>query len=101
MMAGLESAQAEIEAIVGAGAITADDAARRALAADGLAPQYVVYPQTAEQVAAVLKCAAEHKLAVIPCRNATKLGIGNIPAQYDIRSEERRVGKECRSRRDP
>jgi glycolate oxidase FAD binding subunit len=84
MMTGLESVQAEIESIVGGGAVLTDDATRRALAADGLVPQSVVYPQTAGQVAAVLRCAAQHNLAVIPCRNATKLGIGNIPAQYDI-----------------
>jgi glycolate dehydrogenase FAD-binding subunit len=83
-MAGVESVQAEFESIVGGGAVVSDDVTCRALAVDGLVPKSVVYPQTAEQVAAVLKCAAEHKLAVIPCRNATKLGIGNTPAQYDI-----------------
>lgn len=84
MMAGLESAQAEFAAIVGGGSVVSDDAACRALAVDSLLPRSVVYPHTAEQVAAVLKCAADHNLAVIPCRNATKLGIGNIPTRYDF-----------------
>jgi len=35
-------------------------------------------------VAAVLKSAADHDLAVVPCRNATKLDIGNPPRRYDV-----------------
>ncbi|HEV2349145.1 MAG TPA: FAD-binding oxidoreductase [Terriglobia bacterium] len=84
MMSGIEPMRAEIEAIVGGGSVVSDDAVCRTLSADGCVPKSVVYPRTAEQVAAVLKCAADHTLAVIPCRNATKLGLGNIPARYDV-----------------
>jgi glycolate oxidase FAD binding subunit len=70
--------------MTGAERVVADESARAALAVDGRVPGLVVYPQSAEQVAAVLRYAAEHELAVIPCRNATKLGIGNAPRQYDI-----------------
>ncbi len=56
----------------------------RSLAIDGKVPKYIVYPLSAEQVAAVLKYAAERDLAVISCRNATKLGIGNTPRRYDV-----------------
>jgi glycolate oxidase FAD binding subunit len=47
-------------------------------------PSYVVYPDTAEKVAAILHLAAENDLAVIPFRNGTKLSIGNAPRRYDI-----------------
>ena len=43
------------------------------MAVGGTVPQYVVDPPTAESVAAVLKFAADHDLAVIPRGNGTKL----------------------------
>jgi glycolate oxidase FAD binding subunit len=49
-----------------------------------MVPGYVVYPASGEQVAAVLRCASEHNLAVIACRNATKLATGNLPRRYDL-----------------
>jgi glycolate oxidase FAD binding subunit len=84
MITASQSAQAEFAAIVGAPGVVTDETARRALAVDGAVPTSVVYPRTAEEVAAILKCAAQHDLAVIPCRNATKLGVGNIPRRYDV-----------------
>ncbi len=44
----------------------------------------MVAPDSAEQVAEVLKCAAACGLGVIPVRNGTKLGIGNPPRRYDL-----------------
>jgi len=70
--------------MVGDSRVVCDPAACQSFTVDGKAPQYVVYPQSAEQVAAVLKCAADHDLAVIPCRNLTKIGIGNPPRRYDV-----------------
>lgn len=64
-------------------AVTDADACR-AYAADGIAPRTVLFPQSAEAVAQSLKQAAEQGLAVIPCRNATKLQTGNIPLRYDV-----------------
>lgn len=84
MIAGLETIQTEFGNIVGTEYVSCDAAACRDLSVDGLVPQSVVNPRTAVQVAAVLKCAADHNLAVIPSRNATKLGIGNTPARYDV-----------------
>jgi glycolate oxidase FAD binding subunit len=75
---------AEFAAIVGASHVVTDPAARAALAVDGKKPECVVYPTTAEEVAAVLRSAAEHDLGVIPCRNGTKLAIGNPPRRYDV-----------------
>src|SRR5579859_1739657 len=79
-----ESAQAEFASIVGAAHVVSDEATCRTLGIDGLTPKSVIYPKSPEQVAAVLKCAAGHDLAVIPCRSATKVSIGNLPRRYDV-----------------
>ena len=79
-----ESAQAEFASIVGAAHVVSDEVTCRTLSIDGLAPKSVVYPKSPEQVAAALKCAVDHDLAVIPCRSATKLSMGNIPRRYDV-----------------
>jgi glycolate oxidase FAD binding subunit len=83
-MITVKSTHAELAALVGESRLASDPAACAALAVDGEVPSFVVYPPSAEQVAAVLKYCANHDLAVIPCRNATKLGIGNPPARYDV-----------------
>ena len=84
MPTAVESAHSEFAAIVGDSRLVSDPAACRSFAVDACVPGTVVYPQSAEQVAAVLKCAAEHSLAVIPCRNLTKIGVGNPPRRYDV-----------------
>lgn len=84
MITTLESAQSEFASIVGAAHVVSDQVACQTLAIDGHAPKSVVYPKSPEQVAAVLKCAADLDLAVIPCRSATKLSIGNRPRRYDV-----------------
>jgi glycolate oxidase FAD binding subunit len=50
---------------------------------DGKVPDCAVSPTTPEQVAAVLRYAGEHHLAMIARRNGTKLSIGNIPRRFD------------------
>jgi glycolate dehydrogenase FAD-binding subunit len=77
-------AQSELAAIVGEARVATDEASRQKFAIDGKLPEMVVYPSTAEEVAAVLKHAAENNLAVVPCRNATKLMMGNPPRRYDV-----------------
>ncbi|MGH9404544.1 MAG: FAD-binding oxidoreductase [Terriglobia bacterium] len=51
---------------------------------DGLVPRSVVFPCCEDQVARVLKRAAERGLAVIACGSGTKLGVGNAPRNYDL-----------------
>jgi glycolate oxidase FAD binding subunit len=84
VITSLESAQSEFASIVGAAHVVSDEVTCQTLAIDGHAPKSVVYPKSPEQVAAVLMCAAHHDLAVIPCRSATKLSIGNLPRRYDV-----------------
>ena len=79
-----DAAQAEFAAIVGESRVTADSAACEGFTVDGKVPSCVVYPASAEEVAAVLQCAAAHELAVLPCRNLTKIGIGHPPRRYDV-----------------
>jgi len=80
----VETMQREFLAIVGPSNVVSDPAACAALNADGKVPQCIVYPTSAEEAAAALRCAAELGLAVIPCRNGTKLGVGNPPRRYDV-----------------
>ena len=84
MATAVESAHSEFASIVGDSRVTSDPAACESFAVDGKVPGTAVYPQSAEQVAAVLKCAGDHSLAVIPCRNLTKIGVGNPPRRYDV-----------------
>ncbi len=84
MITAVESSRSELAALVGDARVVSDPVACAAFAVDGKVPTYVVYPSSAEQVAAVLKSCADHALAVIPCRNGTKLGIGNPPIRYDV-----------------
>jgi glycolate oxidase FAD binding subunit len=80
----VDSIQTELAALVGESCVVSDPAECSRYAVDGKVPERIVYPSSAQQVAAVLKCAADHGLAVIPCRNGTKLGIGNPPRLYDV-----------------
>ena len=77
-------AQTELATIVGAARVVTDSATCAAFVVDGQTPQFVVYPTSSDEVAAVLHCASARDLAVIPCRNATKLGVGNPPRRYDL-----------------
>lgn len=54
-----------------------------AYSVDGITPACVLYPRSAEDAAAMLLRASRQDLAVIPCRNATKLHIGNPSRRYD------------------
>jgi glycolate oxidase FAD binding subunit len=84
MKSEVDCAQSELAAIVGPSRVVTEETACQSVAIDGLQPKSVVYPESSEQVAGVLKCAAEHELAVIPFRNATKLAVGNRPRRYDV-----------------
>jgi glycolate dehydrogenase FAD-binding subunit len=84
MTAAVVAAHSGLAAIVGAERVVADESARATFTVDGRVPGLLVFPQSAAQVAGVLRFVAEHELAVIPCRNATKLGVGNRPRRYDI-----------------
>jgi glycolate oxidase FAD binding subunit len=80
----IQSALSGLASIVGESRVVRDPAICANFAVDGMTPACVLYPASAEEVAAVLQYAAEYDLAVIPCRNATKLDVGNVPRRYDV-----------------
>jgi glycolate oxidase FAD binding subunit len=79
-----EQSLSGLAAIAGEENVVSDPSVCAAYAVDGSAPRWVVYPHRAEITAATLQYAAARELAVIPCRNATKLATGNPPRRYDI-----------------
>ena len=76
--------RADLSALLDPAPVIVDPAACAAYAVDGKIPDCAVAPANAEQVAAVLRYAAEHQLAVIARGNGTKLATGNAPRRYDV-----------------
>lgn len=84
MMTALDQTYSELAAIAGASHVTADEGICAQVTVGGKTPKVVAYPSSSEEVAEILRYASERGLAVIPCRNATKLSLGNPPRRYDI-----------------
>lgn len=76
--------QTEFASIAGDERASVEPGVCAAYAIDGVIPECVLYPATAEQAAAMLKHAAARGLAVIPCGTGTKRSIGVRPQRYDI-----------------
>lgn len=53
-------------------------------AIDGKAPRAVAFPESAEEVAALLRLASEAGLAVAPLGGGTQRGLGGIPSRLDL-----------------
>jgi glycolate oxidase FAD binding subunit len=75
---------ASLETLVGAHLCETQPTRLQEYAVDGLIPSAVVWPETVEQVAAVLQWAQHEKLAVVPCGSGTRIGLGNIPTRLDV-----------------
>jgi len=73
-----------LESALGASQVIADPAACSEYAVDEIMPTAIAKPTSAEQAAEIVRFAALEKLALIPCGNRTKLGIGMPPSRYDI-----------------
>ncbi len=84
MKTAAETATAEFAGIVGEAHLTLEPPTCAQFAIDGKAPGCVIYPNSPEQAAQVLKCAADRDLPLVVAGGATKLGIGNSPRRYDI-----------------
>jgi glycolate oxidase len=73
----------ELESIVGAGHVRADDAAREACASDGTAfhhrPDLVVLPDGADQVSAIVRVCARERMPVVPRGAGTGYSGGAVP----------------------
>ncbi len=75
---------ARLESAIGSSHITVDAAACARYAVDEFIPSAIAKPVSAEHAAEIVRFAALEKLALIPCGNRTKLGIGMPPSRYDI-----------------
>ena len=73
-----------LESALGASQVIADPAVCSEYAVDEIAPTVIAKPSSAEQAAEIVRFAALEKLALIPCGNRTKLGIGMPPSRYDL-----------------
>jgi glycolate oxidase FAD binding subunit len=82
-----------LAAILGESQVDSEPAACAAWAVGGKVPKYGVEPPTAECVAAVLKVAADHDLAVIPRGNGTQLDLGSPPSRYDLSVSLRKLNR--------
>jgi glycolate oxidase FAD binding subunit len=84
MTATSTSFSANLASIVGPPRVLTDPVPCAAYAVDETIPAAVAKPASTEEIAAIVRFAALEKLAVIPCGNRTKLGIGMPPSRYDI-----------------
>ena len=84
MTVALDSVRADLVGLVGVSQVVTDVAGCAAFAVDGKVPESAVAPPTSERVAAILRYAAEHDLAVIPRGSGTKLSHGDVPQRYDL-----------------
>jgi glycolate oxidase FAD binding subunit len=84
MNASAASAVSRLEGLIGAAGLINDPAQLPGYAIAGLTPAAAVRPDTAEEVAEVLRFAGVENLAIVPCGARTKLGMGSPPHRYDI-----------------
>jgi len=61
-----------------------DDAACDGLLVDGVKPEAVFRPESVKEVAALLKCANDNGLAVVPWGGGTLMHLGCPPERYDV-----------------
>jgi glycolate oxidase FAD binding subunit len=79
-MAGTASLHDALASIVGADSVSDGDE----YAVDGVVPRIAAAPSTPEQVAELMRYANAERLAVIPWGGGAHMGIGNVPARYDV-----------------
>jgi len=75
---------ANLASLLGHSRVLTDPVPCAAYAVDETIPAAVAKPASAEEVAEIVRFAGLEKLALIPCGNRTKLGIGMPPSRYDI-----------------
>ena len=75
---------ARLEAVIGADRVNGRSESCTKFAVDGVVPSAVVRPASSAEVVEIVRFAKNEKLALIPCGNCTKLGIGMPPTRYDI-----------------
>jgi glycolate oxidase FAD binding subunit len=75
---------ARLQSAIGADHVVADSATLAQYAVDEILPAAIAKPDSAAEVAEIVRFAFTENLAIIPCGNRTKLAIGMPPSRYDI-----------------
>jgi len=75
---------ARLDTIIGATHVDGSSESCAKFAVDDVVPSAIAMPSSSAEVVEIIRFAKSEKLAVIPCGNGTKLGIGMPPARYDI-----------------
>src|SRR6202043_2685153 len=74
---------ARLEIVIGADRVNGSAESCAKFAVDGVVPSAVASPASCAEAVEMVRFAKSEKLALIPCGNCTKLGIGMPPARYD------------------
>jgi glycolate oxidase FAD binding subunit len=75
---------ARLETIIGTDHVNSGSESCAKFAVDGAVPSAVARPTSSAELVEIVRFAKSEKLALIPCGNCTKLGIGMPPVGYDI-----------------
>jgi len=75
---------ARLQPVIGAAHVDGSSESCAKFAVDDVAPSAVARPTSPAEVVEIVRFSKSEKLALIPCGNGTKLGIGMPPARYDI-----------------
>ena len=79
--------------LVGPTRVIAEAASLAACEVDGRSPSAILQPNSAAEIAEILRFASAERLAVIPIGGRTHLGIGMPPRQYDLALDLSRMNK--------
>lgn len=79
--------------LVGPARVIAEAASLAACEVDGRSPSAILQPNSAAEIAEVLRFASAERLAVIPTGGRTHLGIGMPPRQYDLALDLSRMNR--------
>src|SRR5271166_3915129 len=83
-MSSVASLPARMENLLGRDRVRASEPELQEYSIAGRAPAAVVKPQSAEEVAEIVRLAAAEKLAVVCCGSRSKLDLGMPPQRYDL-----------------
>src|SRR5580700_148083 len=73
-----------LEGLLGSANVVSTPEELRRYAVDGVVPSAIAKPNSAAEVAEIVRFAIAERLCVIPTGGRTKLGIGRPPDRYDI-----------------
>jgi glycolate oxidase FAD binding subunit len=79
--------------LVGSSRVLAEPAQLAPYEIDGMLPSAALRPESAAQIAEIIKFAASEKLGIIPTSGRTKLNIGLPPKRYDLALDMKSLNK--------